>query len=99
MLARWKGKTTSPWLPATQGSRAVSFILHLGNSANTATLSTVDTLTSGAGNDTIVFTGGLTNASIDLGGGSDTLTLGSAASTATVANTKTIVGGAGVRSI
>ena len=35
------------------GDRAVSVILNLGNAANTATFSTVDTLTSGAGADTI----------------------------------------------
>ena len=52
------------------------FNITLGNSANSATLTTVDTLISGSGADTIAFTGGFSNASIDLGGGSDTLTLG-----------------------
>jgi hypothetical protein len=41
----------------------------LGNAANTATFSTVDTLTSGSGADTISLTGVVANASIDLAGG------------------------------
>ncbi|HLY91107.1 MAG TPA: hypothetical protein VKQ27_19140, partial [Acetobacteraceae bacterium] len=74
-------------------------IIQLGNSANTATLSNVDTLTSGTGADTILFTGALTNASIDLGTGSDTLTFGAFTNSATVANTETITGGTGADTV
>jgi hypothetical protein len=73
----------------------VSFIINFGNAANTATLSTVDTLTSGSGADTIAFSGGVSNASIDLGGGSDTLTFGPGTNSATVYNAETIAGGSG----
>ena len=52
----------------------------------------VDTLTSGSGSDSIVLTGAIANASVDLGAGSDTLTLGNFTNTATVANTETITG-------
>src|SRR5690349_5840904 len=37
----------------------------------------------------------VSNGSVDLGGGNDTLTLAAGANSATVANTKTIVGGSG----
>jgi Ca2+-binding RTX toxin-like protein len=73
----------------------VSSVINLGNAGNSATLSTVDTLTSGSGSDTIVFTGPISHASIDLGAGADTLTLGNGANTATIANTETIAGGTG----
>ena len=66
--------------------RSVSVTVTLGNGNNSATFSTVDTLISGTGNDAIDFTGTLANASIDLGGGNDTLTFGNFANTATVAN-------------
>jgi hypothetical protein len=70
----------------------VSVVINLGNAGNTATFSTVDTLTSGSGSDSIVLTGAIANASVDLGAGSDTLTLGNFTNTATVANTETITG-------
>jgi hypothetical protein len=70
----------------------VSVVINLGNAGNTATFSTVDTLTSGTGADTILLTGTIANASIDLGAGSDTLTLGNGTNSATVANTETIAG-------
>ena len=54
----------------------MSIVVTLGNGGNTATFSTVDTLISGTGADTIDFTGILSNASIDLGTGADVLTLG-----------------------
>jgi hypothetical protein len=75
----------------------VSVVVKLGNAGNTATFSTVDTLTSGT--DTIVLTGAIANASIDLGGGEDTFTLGNATNSATVANTQTITGGTGADSV
>jgi hypothetical protein len=68
--------------------RTMSVVTNLGNSGNTASFSTVGTLTSGTGADLIVFTGAVTNASVDLGGGSDALTLGNFANSATVANTE-----------
>ncbi len=71
----------------------MSNIITLGNAANTATFSTVDTLTSGAGADTIALTGAIVNASIDLAGGSDVLSLGNAANSASIANVETITGG------
>ena len=77
----------------------MSVIVHLGNAANTATFSTVDTLTSGAGADTIALTGAITNASIDLGAGSDTLTFANGANSATVANTETVTGGSGADTV
>ena len=42
-----------------------------GNGNVTETFSTIDTLIGGTGNDTITFTGVLSNASVDLGGGTD----------------------------
>ena len=57
----------------------MSVIVTLGNAANTATFSTVDTLISGSGADTISLTGTIANASINLAGGSDTLTLADSA--------------------
>jgi Ca2+-binding RTX toxin-like protein len=77
----------------------VSVIVHLGNAANTATFSTVDTLTSGIGADTIALTGAIANASIDLGGGGDTLTLGNATNSATIANVQTLTGGSGADTV
>src|ERR1019366_6780132 len=77
------------------GSRPVSVIVTLDSSGNTATFTTVDTLTSGTGADTINFTGILSDASIDLGAGADVLTLGDLGNTATIANTETVTGGTG----
>jgi hypothetical protein len=65
------------------------------HAGNTATFSTVDTLTSGSGADTIVLTGTIANASIDLGAGNATLALGNGTNSATVSNTETITGGTG----
>ena len=48
-----------------------------------------------AGNDTITLPNAVTNASIDLGAGSDMLTLANGTNVATVANTETLIGGAG----
>ncbi len=44
-------------------------------------------------------TGALTNASIDLGAGNDTLTFGNFTNSATVANTETITGGTGADTV
>ncbi|HEX3400265.1 MAG TPA: hypothetical protein VHT74_08070, partial [Acetobacteraceae bacterium] len=73
----------------------MSVILNLGSAANTATISAVDTLTSGAGADTIAVTGPVTNASFDLGAGNDILTLGTGPNSASVANVETLTGGTG----
>lgn len=77
----------------------MSSIIQLGNAANTGTFSAVDTLTSGSGDDTIGLSGAVSNASIDLGAGNNTLTFGNFANSATVANTETITGGAGINFI
>ena len=78
----------------------MSVVINLGNAAaNTATFSAVDTLTSGTGDDTIVLTGPINNASIDLGAGNDTLTFGNFANSATVANVETITGGTGADTV
>ena len=49
----------------------------------------------GPGNDSIVLSNAVTNESVDLGAGSDTLTLANGTNSATVANTETIIGGTG----
>src|SRR5947209_4011676 len=72
----------------------MSIVVTLGNTAQNATFTTVDTLTSGTGADTIAFTGVLSNASVDMGAGNDTLTLGASGNTVTLANTETVTGGA-----
>ena len=73
----------------------MSVIVTFGNGNITETFSTVDTLIGGTGNDTISFTGILSNASVDLGGGTDVLTLGDLGNTVTIGGTETITGGAG----
>ncbi|HTI82878.1 MAG TPA: hypothetical protein VL614_20690, partial [Acetobacteraceae bacterium] len=77
----------------------MSTIIRLGNSANTATISGVDTLISGSGDDTISLSGGVTNASIDLGGGNDTLTFANGTNAASVSNVETVTGGTGADTI
>ena len=77
----------------------MSVIITLGNAANTATFSTVDTLTSGAGADIIALTGTIANASIDLGAASDALTLGNGTNSASIANVESILGGTGADTI
>ena len=52
-------------------------------------------ITGGSGNDNKTLSTPLTNASVDLGAGSDTLTLANGTNSATVANTETIDGGTG----
>ncbi|MGA9014709.1 MAG: C2 family cysteine protease [Acetobacteraceae bacterium] len=49
----------------------------------------------GPGNDTIILPSAVTNASIDLGAGNDTLAFANGTNSATVANTETIIGGTG----
>ncbi len=65
----------------------------LGNFANSATVSGVETLTGGSAADTITLGAAATNATIDLGVGSDKLTLGNFANDLTVTNVETLTGG------
>ena len=88
--ARHRGKTAKSWLHSTTESPPVSYTVTLGNGGNSATFSTVGTLISGTGADTIEFTGVLSDASIDLGAGADIVTLGGSGNSATIANTETI---------
>ena len=71
----------------------MSVVINLAS--NTSTFSTVDSLTSGGTDDTVVFTGALANASIDLGAGSDSVALGNSGNTATFNNVETVTGGTG----
>jgi Ca2+-binding RTX toxin-like protein len=52
-------------------------------------------ITGGPGNDNKVLASPVTNASVDLGAGEDTLTFADGTNSATVANTETIIGGTG----
>ena len=52
-------------------------------------------ITGTPGNDAITLSALVSNASIDLGAGNDTLTLANGTNSATVANTETIIGGSG----
>ncbi|MGA3402287.1 MAG: C2 family cysteine protease, partial [Acetobacteraceae bacterium] len=53
------------------------------------------TINGTSGNDSITLTYDLTNGSVDLGAGNDSLTLANGNNSATVANTETIIGGTG----
>ena len=62
-------------------------------------MANTETITGGTGNDTVTLSTAVSNASVDLGAGSDSLTFGNFANTATVANTETITGGTGADSV
>ena len=66
-------------------------VLALGAALNNATFS------AGIGDFSLILNGAVSNSSIDLGGGTDTLTFANAtaADTATVGNVETLVGGTG----
>ncbi|MBN8905580.1 MAG: hypothetical protein J0H99_02930, partial [Rhodospirillales bacterium] len=68
-------------------------VINIGS--NTYTFSTVDTLTSGGTDDSVTFTGALTNTSLDFAAGSDVLTLANVANSLSVKNVETISGGTG----
>ncbi len=55
---------------------------------NTGSVSNVETLVGGSGADTITFTTQLSNGSVDLGAGTDSLTLSSAVNTVTVSTSR-----------
>jgi hypothetical protein len=73
--------------------------LTLANSANSGTISKVETIMGGTGSDTITLGTAAVGASIDLGTGTDSLTLGAFTDTATVATTSVIIGGSGADNI
>ncbi len=58
-------------------------------------MTNVETLVGGTGDDTITFTTQLSNGSVDLGAGTDSLSLNTAANTATVSNVESLLGGSG----
>ena len=96
--------TTSRWQradpkPCSSTSAAARTPLTLDHRANTGTVGNVGTLIGGTGGDTITLGTAASNASIDLGAGSDTLTFSNFANTATVANADTITGGSGNNTI
>jgi Ca2+-binding RTX toxin-like protein len=62
---------------------------------NAYTTDTVDTLIGGAAADTVVVTGSIANAKIDLLAGNDKLTLADGDNSATISNVETIIGGGG----
>ncbi len=64
--------------------------------ANTLTVSNIETLTGGTGNDLVTLGGAFTGAVIDLGSGADSLTLANTGTnTVTISNIETLVGGTG----
>ena len=65
------------------------------SSSNTGTVSNVNTLVGGSGADTITLNTAVTNGSIDLGAGNDTLTFANGSNAATLANVETAIGGTG----
>jgi Ca2+-binding RTX toxin-like protein len=68
--------------------------LTFGNFANTATVSSTESIVGGSGNDNVTLGTALTVAmSVDLGGGSNSLTLKNAANNGTVQNVTTLTGG------
>ncbi len=62
--------------------------------ANTATVSNVESILGGSGNDTITLGTVASKVTIDLYSGSDKLDLGNFANVATISNVETLVGGA-----
>ncbi len=73
--------------------------LTLGDFTNTGSMTNVETLIGGAGNDTITYTTLVSKGSINLGDGTDTLTFGDFANTATVSDVESITGGSGADTI
>ena len=75
-------------------------MLTLGNFANRATITNVETVIGGSGNDAITLGNALTNAmKIDLGTGANALVLVNGANTGTVSNIGTLTGGSGADTI
>ena len=93
------GQNGQPWFTGFREFGSCPFILHLGNSANTATLSTVDTLISGTGADTIVFHRGGQQRLDRPRGRRRHPDLCQRDQLATVSNTETITGGTGADTV
>ena len=88
------GRTTRPVPGFLLFRRRAVSVVTLGNAAKRKPFSTVDTLITGSGDDTINLTRAIDHGSINLVEGSDTLTSGDAMNAATVADDGTIIGGA-----
>jgi len=77
------------------GTDTMSF----ANGTNTSTLSNVETITGGTGNDTITLATAITSGSVDLKEGSDSLTLANGTNTLSVGNVETVNGGTGADNV
>jgi hypothetical protein len=71
----------------------------LAGTGNTGSVSNVNTLVGGVGADIVTFATKLTNGSVDLVAGSDSLTLAAGGNTVSVANTETLIGGGGADTV
>ncbi len=69
--------------------------LTLANVANSGTVSNVETLTGGTGNDTVTMATAMSSGTINLGTGTDAITLADGGNTVTISNSETITGGTG----
>ncbi len=84
---------------ALDGGAGTDTLVISNSTSNTLTVSNLESISGGTGNDTITLGAAQTSGSINLGAGTDSLTLANGTNILTVSNTETITGGTGADTI